>query len=58
MIQTTKFEKLNVAFQFALFTFEAIKLTILMFYSSESEIAIYLGEWTQYFGAKVVVDLI
>lgn len=47
-----------MAFELALFMFEAIKLTILMFCPEQSEIAIYLNQWTQYFDAKVVVDLI
>ena len=29
-----------------------------MFYPEESQMAIYLGEWTQYFGPKIVVDFI
>ena len=58
VIKTTKFGKLNMAFAFTLFTFEAIKFTILMFYPEESQMAIYLGEWAQYFGPKIVVDFI
>lgn len=58
VIKATKSGKLNMAFAFTLFTFEAIKFTILMFYPEESQIAIYLGEWTQYFGPKIIVDLI
>lgn len=29
-----------------------------MFYSDESDVAIYLGEFLQYFGSKIVVDFI
>ena len=58
VIRKTKFGQFNMAFAFTLFTFEAIKFTILMFCPEESQMAIYLGEFAQYFGPKVVVDFI
>ena len=58
VIRTTKFGQLNMTFAFILFLFEAIKWFILMFCSKESQMSNYLGEFTQYYGPKVVVDFI
>ena len=57
-IRKTKFGQLNMAFAFTLFTFEAIKFTILIFYSKESQMTIYFGEFIQYFGPKIVFNFI
>ena len=58
VIRKTKYGQLNMAFAFTLFTFEAIKFTILMFCSKESQMAIYFGEFIQYFGPKIVFNFI
>ena len=52
VIRTTKFGKLNMAFAFTLSAFESIKFIILMFYSEESQMALYLGELAQYNWSK------
>ena len=58
VIKTTKFGLLNMAFIFTLYLYEGIKWNVLMFYPLESQIAYYLGQFVQYFGPKLVVDLI
>ena len=50
VIRTTKLGKFNMLFVLSLFSFEAIKWIILMFYPEDSLIANYLGEFLQYFG--------
>ena len=55
-IKKTKFGLFNNLFAFWLFLISSIKWTILMFNSKESKIAIYLGEWSPWFGPKLVVD--
>ena len=57
VIKTTKFGLFNMWFAFLLFSWESIKWIILMFYTENSQIAIYLGEWHQYYGPKLVVDI-
>ena len=58
VIKTTKQGIINRWFAFTLFTFLSIKYTLLMFIKEESEMAIYLGEFMQYFGPKIFVDFI
>ena len=58
LIRTTKVGQLNMVFALILFLFEAIKWFILMFCPKESEMSNYLGEFTQYYGLKVVVHFI
>ena len=55
-MRTTKFGLINNWFAFWLFLTSTIKWIILMFYSEDSQIAIYFGEWTQWFGPKVFTD--
>ena len=57
MMETTKFGLFNMWFAFLLFSWESIKWIILMFCTETDQIAIYLGEWHQYFGPKLVVDV-
>lgn len=56
VIETTKSGLRNNWFTFWLFLISSIKWTTLMFYSKESQVAIYLGEWAPWFGPKLVVD--
>lgn len=58
VIKASKFGILNMLFAFILFTFEAIKFTILMFSPEQSQLAIYLGEFMQYFGPKIIIDFL
>ena len=58
VMRTTKFGIMNMGFTFALFLFEAIKWMTLIFYDEDSKLAIYLGEFAQYFGPKLVCDFI
>ena len=58
VMKTTKFGQLNMAFIFTLYLYEGIKWNFLMFYPEESQVALYLGEFLQYFGPKLVVDFI
>ena len=58
VIKTTKFGMLNMAFTFTVLAIHAIKWSILIFFHEDSQIAIYLGEFLQYFGPKVVVDVV
>lgn len=57
-IKTAKFGQINMAFALIVFIFEAIKWSILIFFHEDSDVAIYLGEFAQYFGPKVVTDFI
>ena len=56
VIKTTKFGILNMAFTFTILAINAIKCSVLIFFHEDSRVAIYLGEFFQYFGPKVVVD--
>ena len=58
VIKTIKFGTINMWFSLTLFVFLSIKYTILMFCHEDSLLAIYLGEFMQYFGPKVFVDSI
>ena len=55
---TTKFAKFNNWFSFWLFILSMIKMTTLMFNKKQSQIALYLGEWCDWFGPKMVTDFI
>ena len=57
VIKATKFGILNMAFTFTILAIHVIKFSILIFFHEDSQVAIYLGEFTQYFGPKVVVDM-
>ena len=56
VIKTTKFGILNMAFTFTILAINAIKWSILIFFNEDSQVDIYLGEFSQYFGPKVVAD--
>ena len=58
VIKTNEFGIINMRFSLTLFAFLTIKYTILMFYHENSLLAIYLGEYMQYFSPKVFGDLI
>ena len=57
VIKTTKLGILNIAFTFTILAIQTIKCSILIFFHEDSQVAIYLGEFFQYFGSKVVVDI-
>ena len=58
VIKTNKFGLFNMWFAFILFLYQLIKWLILMCCPENSQVAIYLVEWTQYFGPKLIVDFI
>ena len=58
VMKATKFGILNMAFTFAILAFQTIRWFILIFFHEDSQVAIYLGEYGQYFGPKVVVDIV
>ena len=57
VIKITKFGILNMAFTFMVTAIHGIKWFILIFFHEDSHIGIFLGEFSQYFGPKVVVDV-
>ena len=57
VMKATKFGMLNMAFTFTVLAIHAIKWSILIFFHEDSQVAIYLGEFSQYFGPKVVDDI-
>ena len=54
----TKFARFNNWFSCSLFALTMIKATTLMFNDKQSQISIYLGEWSDWFGPKMVTDSI
>ena len=56
VIKATEFGMLNMAFTFTILTIQATKCFVLIFFHEDSQVAIYMGEFLQYFGPKVVVD--
>ena len=53
---TTKFARFNNWFSFWLFIITIIRWITLMFNEKESQTAIYLGEWSDWFGPKAVTN--
>lgn len=58
MIRTTEFGLFNMWLNFLLFLSLTIKWIVLMFYPEHSKVAIYMGEWAQWFGPKIIADFI
>ena len=57
-IFTTKFGWFNNWFSFLVFLLSLIKWITLMFCEKQSQISYYLGEWSDWFGPKMVTDFI
>lgn len=57
-INTTKFGLINQLFAFWLFVYAIIKWTILLFFPEDSLLANQLGEFAQWYGPKLITDVI
>ena len=57
VMKATKFGMLNMAFTFIILVFHTIKWSILIFFHEDSQVAVYLAEFSHYFGPKVVVNV-
>ena len=57
-IETTRFGCFYQWLGFCFCSFTAIKWSILLFCSNNSQIANLLGEWGSYFGPKIIIDMV
>lgn len=58
VIQPTKFGRINQWATFGVLLFTAIKWAILMFSPQESWLTNWFGDWGQFYGPKIVADVI